>query len=78
MNDRIFVKPAKPELKVRKPVGGHLLAEGEAQNDDSYWRRRELDGDVLITAVATAAELADTPASDTGAPGAAGAASKKR
>lgn len=55
---RIFVKPApqpqqpkgEPELpprKVRKPVNGHLKAEGEWVNPESYWLRRIKDGDVV-------------------------------
>jgi hypothetical protein len=47
--DRIFVKPATPEIKVRKPVNGYLAAEGEELNAESYWLRREADGDVVIT-----------------------------
>lgn len=45
--DRIFIKPAAPGLKVRKPVNGHLAAEGEEVNADSYWLRRMADGDVV-------------------------------
>jgi len=48
--DRIFIKPAKPELKVRKPVNGYLAAEGEEVNADSYWLRRKADGDVVEAA----------------------------
>lgn len=66
--NRIFVRPAAPGLLVRKPIGGHLAAEGEAQNDESYWRRRELDGDVVIT------EVAAEPTEATGAEGGAKAA----
>lgn len=47
MNTRIFVKPAAPHLKVRKPVGGHLAEGGEWQNVDAYWRRRLDDKDVI-------------------------------
>ena len=45
--DRIFIKPAAPGLKVRKPVNGHLAAEGEEVNAESYWLRRIADGDVV-------------------------------
>lgn len=45
--DRIFIKPATPDLKVRKPVNGHLAAEGEEVNAESYWLRRLADGDVV-------------------------------
>lgn len=55
---RIFVKPAPqpepkkgeealPPRKVRKPVNGHLKAEGEWVNPESYWLRRIKDGDVV-------------------------------
>ena len=46
--NRIFVKPATPEIKVRKPVGGYLSPKGEEVNDESYWRRRISDGDVVL------------------------------
>lgn len=45
--ERIFVKPATPDLKVRKPVNGYLLADGEMVNAESYWLRRMADGDVV-------------------------------
>lgn len=45
--DRLFVKPATPELKVRKPANGYLAAEGEAVNAEGYWLRRLADGDVV-------------------------------
>lgn len=48
--DRIFIKPATPGLKVRKPVNGHLAAEGEEVNAESYWLRRIADGDVTTGA----------------------------
>lgn len=55
---RIFIKPAPqpepkkgeealPPRKVRKPVNGHLKAEGEWVNPESYWLRRISDGDVV-------------------------------
>lgn len=52
MSDRLFVKPAQPNgadapLKVRKPTGGHLAEQGEYVPDESYWRRRLNDGDVV-------------------------------
>jgi hypothetical protein len=40
-----FIKPA-PGLKVRKPDGGELKAEGEKVEINSYWLRRLADGDV--------------------------------
>ena len=50
--ERIFVKPATPELKVRKPVNGHLAPAGEMVNAESYWLRRIADGDVVSVASA--------------------------
>lgn len=63
---RIFIKPKTQAdgvtLKVRKPVNGHLRAEGEWVNPESYWLRRIKDGDV---AEATApADSAAVPAAD--------------
>lgn len=51
-NGRIFITPTPqseglPALKVRKPVNGHLAAEGEWVNPESYWLRRIKDGDVV-------------------------------
>lgn len=66
MSERIFIKPApqaegQPPLKVRKPVNGHLAAEGEWVNPESYWQRRLSDGDVVL------AQPAAEPAQATGA-----------
>jgi hypothetical protein len=53
MTDRIFIKPTpqadgqKP-LRVRKPFNGHLAADGEWVNSESYWLRRLTDGDVVM------------------------------
>lgn len=47
--DRIFIKPATLEMKVRKPVNGHLAAEGEEVNAEGYWLRRIADGDVIVS-----------------------------
>lgn len=44
-----FLKPTQPDLKVRKPAGGYLAAEGESLELTSYWRRRLRDGDVAIS-----------------------------
>lgn len=62
--DRIFVKPATPDLKVRKPINGYLAAEGEEVNAESYWLRRIADGDVVKAkrpAAAEAPEAFKTP-----------------
>ncbi len=45
--ERLFVKPATPELKVRKPANGYLAADGEEVNAEGYWLRRLADGDVV-------------------------------
>jgi len=40
-----------PDRRVRHPDDGHVLPpEGEDVADSSFWRRRELDGDVVIEA----------------------------
>lgn len=45
---KVFVKP-KEGLRVVKPETRlQLAAEGEEVIDSSYWRRREMDGDVTI------------------------------
>jgi Protein of unknown function (DUF2635) len=52
--ERIFVKPATPDVAVRKPMNGQLAVAGEWVNSDSYWLRRVADGDVVIDANAPA------------------------
>lgn len=58
MSNRLFVKPGVPTppkgsketpqpFKVRKPSGGYLADEGEFVPDESFWRRRMADGDVV-------------------------------
>lgn len=52
-NEKTLYRPAngadgKP-LKVRKPDGGYLAAEGEALVLDSYWLRRLQDQDIEPT-----------------------------
>jgi hypothetical protein len=55
---RIFVKPAPQKdgsaLKVRKLQNGHLAAEGEWVNPETYWLRRIADGDVVRATPAAA------------------------
>lgn len=49
-NNIIRVKPVKEGLVLRKPPGGiPLKAEGENVPNNSFWRRRLKDGDVVIT-----------------------------
>lgn len=55
---RIFIKPARPDLRVRKPVNGHLGADGEEVNAESYWLRRLADGDVVLVPPVEAAKPA--------------------
>lgn len=45
---KIFVKPAKDGLKVYKPDLTVLSANGEAVEDNIYWRRRQRDNEVVI------------------------------
>ncbi|MDX9860886.1 MAG: DUF2635 domain-containing protein [Rhodospirillales bacterium] len=45
----MYLKPADPKIKVRKPDGSHLAPEGEDLPDTPYWRRRLKDGDVINT-----------------------------
>lgn len=61
----VTLKPALVDgelLKVRKPQGGYLAAQGEPIVLTTYWRRRRDDGDVIeVSAGAQASEPADTP-----------------
>lgn len=61
----VTLKPALVDgepLKVRKPQGGYLAAQGEPIMLTTYWRRRRDDGDVIeVSAGAQASEPADTP-----------------
>lgn len=67
MLNRLFVKPTpQPEgaaaLQVRKPTGGHLAEAGEFVPDESYWRRRLADGDVVEAEAPAEAQPADLAA----------------
>lgn len=82
---RIFIKPKTQAdgvtLKVRKPVNGHLRAEGEWVNPESYWLRRIKDGDVVEAtppAEGAAAAEATPPADSASAPVAAADSTKAR
>lgn len=44
-----LIKPARENVRVRKPDGTHLSPEGERLNVCAYWLRREAEGDVEIT-----------------------------
>lgn len=68
-NGRIFIKPTpqpegQPALKVRKPVNGHLAAEGEFVNPESYWLRRIKDGDVVKADPSAESALSAAAAAD--------------
>lgn len=43
--ERVLIK-ARGGLRVRKPNGLLLESAGESVTWNSYWRRRELDGDI--------------------------------
>lgn len=45
------IKPARPGLRVRKADGSLLDANGETLAVSAYWRRRESEGDVIISAL---------------------------
>ena len=50
LDNKIFVKPTKPDIKVRNPERGrHLALEGEWVPKNAYWFRRERDGDIEQT-----------------------------
>lgn len=61
--ERIFVKPASPDLKVRKPVNGYLAAQGEEVNAEGYWLRRIADGDVVEATPPAEAQAPEVPKS---------------
>ncbi|MBS4773430.1 MAG: DUF2635 domain-containing protein [Proteobacteria bacterium] len=48
---KIFVKPAKDDLKVYKPDMTVLSANGEPVEDNIYWRRRQRDNEIVIESV---------------------------
>jgi len=48
MNKQL-IKPTRPGLRVRKADGNLLNAEGELLAVTAYWRRRESEGDVVIS-----------------------------
>ncbi|MBV7315449.1 DUF2635 domain-containing protein [Shewanella sp. NIFS-20-20] len=52
----INLKPAKPNVPVRKPDGGYLATDGEAVKRSSYWVRRINDGDVIQFKAAASAK----------------------
>ncbi|KPU91147.1 hypothetical protein APR50_17135 [Variovorax paradoxus] len=66
---RIFIKPTLLVIdgetlvrKVRKPVGGHLAADGEEVNLDTYWQRRLNDKEVEVVPQATSSASPATTA----------------
>lgn len=49
-NDRIFVKPTRPEVKVRvEHTKQHIADEGESVPNTTYYHRRIADGDLVET-----------------------------
>ncbi|CAD6177781.1 hypothetical protein AOY57_05430 [Escherichia coli] len=46
-----WIRPARDGVLVRRPDGTHLSLQGEALDVGAYWRRREAEGDVVITAI---------------------------
>jgi hypothetical protein len=50
MQQRIFVKPASPDVRVRNEhTRQHIAESGELVPDTSYYRRRIADGDLVET-----------------------------
>ena len=47
MNERIFIKPAREGINVRKLKGGILEREGEYVLKDIYYLKRIKDGDAV-------------------------------
>lgn len=57
---KVFATP-KEGLLVRQENGKPLAAEGEPVERNSFWLRRERDGDVTLGPVPTTAEVAGEP-----------------
>jgi len=55
LHQPVFAKPAAG-LKVRKEDGGYLPEAGDTVIHSSYWARREIDGDVDLSADLPVAE----------------------
>ena len=63
MSDRLFVRPARPGLRVRREdASGHIPAEGERVALTTYIRRRLRDGDLVRVETPSAGTDTDTPA----------------
>jgi len=65
---KILATPAKG-MRVRKPDGAVLNPDGEQVERDSFWLRRERDGDVTLSAVPemAAEPLVEEASADAGA-----------
>ena len=62
----IDIKPARKKLIVRDPLTKQVLsAEGKTVTDNTYWRRRFRDGDILINKKSFAEVEAEKKASAT-------------
>ncbi|WP_153448478.1 DUF2635 domain-containing protein [Vibrio algicola] len=46
---KIYVKPNKANVKVRKPDGKYLAEQGEEVTKSAFWVRRINDGDVVAS-----------------------------
>lgn len=55
MQNKIFIKPRKPEFIVFKPNGCRLKAEGEFVDAVPFWQRRINDRDVVVAQPAKSA-----------------------
>ena len=48
MNERIFIKPTNPDVKVRKLRGGHVNEHGEYVPREVYYLKRIKEGDAIL------------------------------
>lgn len=63
MSETKRLQPA-PGIKVRRPDGRHLAAEGEVVEMSSYWQRRLAAGDVVAVSEAKPAAVEDNAADE--------------
>jgi Protein of unknown function (DUF2635). len=55
-----LIKPARKNVRVRKPDGAHLSPKGERLDVRAYWRRREAEGDVVIADIPAETSRSET------------------
>lgn len=60
--EKVFATPKEGVLVRHPDTGKPLAASGEAVERNSYWLRRERDGDVKLGPVPKAPAAAETPA----------------